>query len=158
MNKTNKFLQIAINEANFGIQKNHGGPFGAVIVKRGRIISQAHNEVLKNNDPINHAEILAISRAAKKLNRFNLSDCEIYSTSEPCPMCLSAIFWAKIKKVYYGCGREDVVKIGFKNDKDIYDLFITGKNKRKITEKQINHAECLKVFQNWQNKKNKKLY
>ncbi len=157
MNKTNKFLQIAINEANFGIQKNHGGPFGAVIVKKGKIIAQAHSEVLKNNDPTNHAEILAISRAAKKLNRFNLSDCELYSTSEPCLMCLGAIFWAKIKKIYYGCGQQDAAKIGFK-DKDIYDFLKTGKGKIKIIEKQINRTECLKIFQNWQNKENKKLY
>ena len=92
-----------MEEALKGVRENHGGPFGAVIVKNGEIISKAHNEVIKNNDPTDHAEMMAIREASKKLERFDLSDCELYTSCEPCPMCFAAIHWAKIKKVYYGC-------------------------------------------------------
>ena len=101
MKDKNYFMRIALKEAEKGMEKGEGGPFGAVIVKDGEIISKAHNEVLKTNDPTAHAEMVAIRRASKKLGRFNLSDCDIYSTCEPCPMCFSAIHWAKIKKLYF---------------------------------------------------------
>ncbi|MEZ5334004.1 MAG: nucleoside deaminase [Methanolobus sp.] len=90
-------MQVAIDEAREGMKQNHGGPFGAIIVKNGKIISRAHNEVLKTNDPTAHAEVLAIRRASSILKKFDLSDCEIYTSSQPCPMCLAAIYWARIK-------------------------------------------------------------
>ncbi len=150
----NRFFKIALEEAKKGMEKGEGGPFGAVIVKKGEIIAKAHNEVLKTNDPTAHAEIVAIRKASKKLNRFDLSDCEIISTCEPCPMCLSAIYWAKIKKLYYICTRDDAEKIGF-YDKFIYDA-ISGKAKSDDLEKiKVEDEECLKLFKEWEKKDDK---
>ena len=110
-------MEIADSEARKGIEKKHGGPFGAVIVKDGKIISKAHNEVLKKNDSTCHAEMLAIKQASKKLKNWNLDGCELYTNCEPCPMCKAAINWAKIKIVYYGCTADDLKEIGF-NEKE----------------------------------------
>ena len=109
----NEFLALALEEARAGIENDDGGPFGAVVVRNGVVISKAHNEVLKRNDPTAHAEILAIREASAILGRYDLSTCEIYSTSEPCPMCFSAIFWARIKRLIFGTTRKDVAEIGF---------------------------------------------
>ena len=98
------------------LQKDYGGPFGACVVKDGKVISVGSNLVLKNNDPTAHAEIVAIRRACRKLKTYDLSGCELYATSYPCPMCLSAIIWANIKKVYYGTDLRDAEKIGFRDD------------------------------------------
>ena len=98
----NKFMKMAIKEAEKGITLNHGGPFGAVIVKDGKVVAKGHNQVLKNQDPTCHGEIMAIHKACKKLKTFDLTGCELYTTGEPCPMCLAAILWANIDKVYYG--------------------------------------------------------
>ncbi|HPY72708.1 MAG TPA: nucleoside deaminase, partial [Methanothrix sp.] len=117
----NEFLALALEEARVGIENDDGGPFGAVVVREGVVISKAHNEVLRRNDPTAHAEILAIRRASAILESFDLSTCEIYSTSEPCPMCFSAIFWARIRRLVYGTTREDVAEIGF-DDSLIYDI------------------------------------
>ena len=118
----NTYMQKANNLALEGMKNKEGGPFGAVIVdKNGNIISQGNNKVLKNNDPTAHAEIVAIRNACKKLNTFDLKDYILYSSCEPCPMCLSAIIWANIKEVYYGCTKEDAVEIGFRDDM-IYDF------------------------------------
>ena len=116
----NKYMKIALKEARKGIRKGHGGPFGAVIVKDGKIISKGHNRVVKNNDPTCHGEMDAIRRACKKLKTFDLSGCEIYTTHAPCPMCDCAIRWANIDKVYYGCTVEDTEAIGFR-DKQFYE-------------------------------------
>lgn len=99
----NKFMDFANQEAIRGFMQDAGGPFGAVIVREGKIVASAHNEVLKTNDPTAHAEVNAIRKAAAILNKFDLSDCELYTSCEPCPMCLAAIYWARITKVYYGC-------------------------------------------------------
>jgi guanine deaminase len=155
--KMNRFMKIAKEEAEKGIRLNEGGPFGAVIVKDGKIIARAHNKVIKTNDPTSHAEINAIREASKKLNRFNLSGCEIYSSCEPCPMCLSAIYWAKISKLYYGCTKEDAEKINF-NDKFIYNMINRKPNKRQIREIQINREDCLKSFKMWKDKEDKVQY
>lgn len=153
----NPFIKVAINEAEDGIKKNDGGPFGAVITRRGKIISKEHNRVIKNNDPTAHAEILAIREAAGELKSFDLSDCEIYSTCEPCPMCLGAIYWAKIKKIYFGCTRKDASTIGFMDD-FIYKA-IEGKNKNKIVKKiKINGKECRELFCGWKDKNDKTPY
>lgn len=154
---TNKFMQIAIEEAKKGVQKKDGGPFGAVIVKDGKVISKAHNMVIKTNDPTNHAEMVAIRKACKKLGRFDLSDCEIYSSSESCPMCFSAIHWAKIKKAYYGCTRKDAEKIGF-DDKFIYDVLSGKAKKKQVKIEWLNREEALVPFKMWKEKKDKVRY
>jgi guanine deaminase len=152
-----KFMTQAVKEAFAGMRKNEGGPFGVVIVHKGKIIARAHNEVIKTNDPTLHAEMVAIKRASQKLKRFDLSDCEIYSSCEPCPMCLAAIHWAKMKKLYYGCTQKDAAQIGF-DDKFIYDV-IKGKAKKKqVTAKQLDRKECLKPFQEWDKKEDKVQY
>jgi guanine deaminase len=152
--KTDDFLNFAIDEAKNGVESGDGGPFGAVIVKNGVIISSAHNEVIGSNDPTAHAEILAIRRASEKLGRFDLSDCEIYSTCEPCPMCFSAIHWAKIKKLYYGCTNKDAAKIGF-DDKFIYDVIKGDRIDSRLQSIQINREKCLILFKLWDNKTDK---
>ena len=132
---------MAINEAKKGIELQHGGPFGAVVVKDGKVISKGHNHVVINNDPTHHGEIDAIRKAGKKLKTFDLSGCTLYTTAEPCPMCLGAILWANISKVYYGCNVQDTEIIGFR-DKRFYE-----ENWKKLTSlKEIDREECLKLF------------
>lgn len=149
-------MKIAIGEAIIGLKKKDGGPFGAVIVKNNKIIAKSHNQVLKTKDPTSHAEINVIRLASKKLKRFNLSDCELYTTCKPCPMCLSAIYWARINKVYFGAMPIDAEKIGF-IDKELYDFFKERKN-NKINLKKINRKECLEVMEKFNLDPNKKLY
>ena len=146
----NSFMFGAIQEAFCGVKHNHGGPFGAVVVKSGKIIAKAHNQVLKNNDPTAHAEINAIKKASKKLGTFDLSGCEIYTTCMPCPMCLGAIKWANIKTVYYGASSKDADKIGFR-DLELYE-------KEALELKSIDREECLKPFEAWSAKEDKILY
>lgn len=152
----NKFMKIAVKEAFKSIRQNHGGPFGAVIVKDGKVIAKSHNKVIKTNDPTAHAEILAIRKASKKLKKFNLSDCEIYSSCEPCPMCLAAIYWARIKKLYYGCTKEDAAKIGF-DDKHFHDL-VKASETDELEKVQLDREDCLKVFEEWALKEDKIIY
>jgi guanine deaminase len=151
------FMQEAVKEAAYGVKNNHGGPFGAVIVKDGVIIARAHNEVIKNNDPTDHAEMIVIRSASKKLGRFDLYDCELYTSCEPCPMCFSAIHWAGIPKVYYGCTREDAAVIGF-DDNYIYDV-IKGKvinEHLELIQKDRNLS--LGPFRDWEKKQDKVQY
>ncbi|MCF7845870.1 MAG: nucleoside deaminase [Candidatus Peribacteraceae bacterium] len=152
-----KFMQVAIAEAEKGLRKKAGGPFGAVIVLDGKLIASAHNEVIKNNDPTCHAEIQAIRAAAKKLKRFDLSDCEIYSSCEPCPMCLAAIHWAKIRKLYFGATRKDAEDVGF-DDKFIYDVICGTAKKKQVSVVQISRRECLVPLKKWLNLKSKTQY
>lgn len=146
----NIYMHQAVKEAFAGVQQSHGGPFGAVIVKDGKILSKAHNQVLKSNDPTAHAEINAIKKASKKLNTFDLSGCEIYTTCMPCPMCMGAIKWANIKTIYYGATSKDADAIGFR-DKEFYD-------KEFLELKSIDRAECLKPFEAWSAKEDKVIY
>jgi len=140
-----KFMQIALEEAKNGIASNDGGPFGAVIVKDGQIIATGHNCVLKNHDSTCHGEIDAIRKAEQKLQTHDLSDCELYTTGEPCPMCLAAILWANIKKVYYGCTLEDNEKIGFRDVK--FEKLMGSRNHLpKDFLEQRDHDLCLKLF------------
>ena len=157
MNNMNEFMRIALDEAFKGMNSGKGGPFGAVIVQNGAIIVASHNQVLSTNDPTMHAEIAAIRIASEKLGRFDLSDCEIYSTCQPCPMCLGAIFWAKIPKLYYGCTEQDAEKIGFA-DKFIYDFIRDGDCKGKLEIVKINREECLEAFKIWENKTDRTEY
>ena len=151
-----KLMKKAVAQAFSGMRKNHGGPFGAVVARNGEVISKAHNMVIKTHDPTAHAEIVALRRAAALLKKFDLSDCEIFSTCEPCPMCLAAIYWAKIRRVHYGCTRKDAEKIGFR-DRRLYDLI--KKRKSPAVEKiKLERGECLKPFQEWNRKKDRVMY
>jgi guanine deaminase len=152
-----KFMQIAVGEAIKGVEKEDGGPFGAVIVKGNKVVAKAHNMVLALNDPTAHAEILAIRKASAKLARFNLGDCEIYSTCEPCPMCLSAIYWARIRKTYLGCSKRDAEKIGF--DDNLFYSILRGEKKNLFLKiSKIGRKECLAVFKKWFTRQNKISY
>ncbi len=157
MSTPNDFIKIAVQEARDGMTQNHGGPFGAVITQNGEIIATAHNEVLKSNDPTAHAEILAIRRASEKLGRFDLSDCEIFINCEPCPMCFAAIHWAKIKNIYYTMTRDDASAIGF-DDKFIYDVIKGTPDHQQVTSTRVEEPEVAKLFNEWANKTDKKLY
>ena len=148
----NAFMQIAIEEAKDGILKGHGGPFGAVIVKDGEIIAKGHNHVVEYNDPTCHGEIDAIRKACKKLNTFDLSGCEIYTSGFPCPMCMCAILWANIEKVYYGCNTTDTEVIGFR-DKEFEDSI--PQRKEEMCE-ELDRDECLKLYEMY-NKINNKI-
>lgn len=143
-------MKKAIKEATFGVERGDGGPFGAVIVKDGKVIAKAHNRVLKLNDATAHAEIEAIRKASKKLLTYDLSECEIYTTCMPCPMCMGAIRWANIKSVYFGATSQDADDIGFR-DKEFYE-------KDFLELKNIQRAECLELFEMWQKKEDKRLY
>lgn len=152
----NKYMEIAKNAAENGMNLNEGGPFGAVITdKDGNIISTGNNQVLKNNDPTAHAEIMAIRNACKKLNTYDLSNYILYTSCEPCPMCLSAIIWSNIKEIYYACTREDAANIGFRDDL-IYE-YLKGNNKDFINLKQIDRDECISLFEKYQDE-NKTIY
>ena len=151
----NKYMRMAINEARKGIRAGHGGPFGAVIVKDGVVVGKGHNQVLKNNDPTCHGEMMAIHKACKKLGTYDLSGCELYTTGEPCPMCLSAIIWANIKNVYFGCTKDDAGNIGFRDD-IIYD-YLSGIDVNLLNMKQIDRNECIELFEEYK-KENKVIY
>ncbi|WP_342305314.1 nucleoside deaminase [Methanolobus sp. ZRKC5] len=150
-------MQMAIEEARHGMEHDHGGPFGAIIVKDGKVLSRTHNEVLRSNDPTAHAEILAIRQASTVLERFDLSDCEIYTSSQPCPMCLAAIYWARIKTVYYGSDKDDVALIGF--DDNLFYEYIRGESQDSgIKLINIEREEALKLLRQWSEKDDKQTY
>jgi tRNA(Arg) A34 adenosine deaminase TadA len=155
MNK--KFMQLAIDTALDNIKSNNGGPFGAVIVKDGMLIAKSPNTVTSSNDPTAHAEINAIRLACKELNTFDLSGCEIYSSCEPCPMCLSAIYWARIYKVYYAADRFDAKKAGF-DDSFIYNEISISEKERSIYMENAMHKEGQLPFELWQETENKTKY
>lgn len=145
----NLYMKRAKENAEKGIRNKEGGPFGVVITdKDGNIIANGNNKVICSKDPTAHAEVVAIREACKKLNTYDLSNCILYTSCEPCPMCLSAIIWANIKEVYYACTKEDAGNIGFRDD-IIYE-FIKGKNKNLLKLKQIDREECIKVFEEYE--------
>ena len=144
----NEFMKIAKECAEHGVGCGEGGPFGAVITdKEGNIIAKGNNMVLKNNDPTAHAEVTVIREACKKLGIYDLSGYVLYTSCEPCPMCLSAIIWANIKEVYYACTREDAGRIGFRDDV-IYE-YLEGKNRELLNLKQIDREGCIELFENY---------
>lgn len=153
----NTYMKVAIQEAKKGIKGGHGGPFGAVIVKNGEIIGKGHNKVLSKLDPTLHGEIDAIKNACKSIKSFDLKGADIYTTGEPCPMCLGAILWANINKIFYGCSIEENEMIGFR-DKVFYDSLSLSTEKIKNKLIQIDHDECLKLFQEYANIKDKTNY
>lgn len=150
------FMLQAIEEARTGINSNHGGPFGCIIVKNGQIIGRGHNQVVLNKDATCHGEIQAIRDASKTLNSFDLTGCELYTTGEPCSMCLSACIWANISKVFYGAKLEDNELIGFRDVK--IDKMLGGRKNLPFTYKELNRKECLKLFEEYKNLKNKTNY
>ena len=145
-------IELSIQSVN-----NGGGPFSSIIVRGEKIIAEGSNKVTLSNDPTAHGEIVAIREACKKLNNFNLSGCELYSTCEPCPMCLSAIYWSRINKIYYANTREDAQKIDF-DDSSIYSELQKNINERKIPMTQIMRNEALKAFELWDKKTDKVKY
>jgi guanine deaminase len=148
------FMQKAVEEALQNVLSNHGGPFGAIVVKEGKIIGIGRNEVTASNDPTAHAEVQAIRDACKYLNDFQLTDCEIYTSCEPCPMCIGAIYWARPKAVYYACTKQDAAKIGF-DDQFIYEQLELPVEHRKIPMKQIFTDEGDLPFRTWEGSNNK---
>lgn len=158
----NEYMKMADKLAKQNIITNDGGPFGAVIVKDGKVVGSGNNHVIANNDPTAHAEIMAIRNACQTLNTFDLSGCELYTSCYPCPMCLSAIIWANIKTVYYGNTKEDAANIGFRDDM-IYKYLenLTTKNGDETILKIIalNREETIKTFEDFKNKtENKTMY
>ena len=157
MHNISKNFMLRAIELSMISLKEDGGPFGCVIVKNNEIISEGFNEVTNKNDPTAHAEIVAIRNACNKLNTFNLKDTQMFTSCEPCPMCLSAIYWSHIDKIYYGNNRKDAAKIGF-DDSYIYDELSIDLNKRKIPLEQINEKEAIKAFEEWEAKTDKTVY
>jgi len=153
----NQYMKLAIEAARKGMESNMGGPFGAVIVRNGEVIAVAHNEVIGTNDPTAHAEIVAIRRATAKLGRFDISDCEIYSTCEPCPMCLSAIHWAGIRKLYFGADRHDAAGGGF-DDEFIYHLMEGTADSPLLRPEIVDQKECADLFNEWNAKQDRVMY
>lgn len=154
----NKYMRMAVEEGFKNLESGAGGPFGAVIVRNGELVARARNKVLLTNDPTMHAEMIAIRQACAKLGRFDLSDCEIYSTCQPCPMCIGAIFWARIPKLYYGALDSDADAIGF-SDKFIYDAIRADfQGQDALSIETVDREDCLKLFKAWENKRDKAMY
>ena len=151
------FMRRAIALAEKGMSLNKGGPFGAVIVKGGKIIAEGYNTVTSSTDPTAHAEVIAIRKACEKLNSFQLEDCTIYTSCEPCPMCLGAIYWARPKKVFYACSKDDATQIGF-DDQFIYDEIDKKISKRNISFIKILGKEGKLIFDKWEEKEDKTIY
>ena len=157
MTREEKFMQEAIALSQNGIQQNEGGPFGCVIVKDDVIVGRGNNKVTSTNDPTAHAEVVAIRDACKNLGTFQLDGCEVYTSCEPCPMCLGAIYWARPKVIYFANNRQDAADIGF-DDSMIYDEMGAQICDRKIPIIMVGRHEALKVFNNWKNKTDKTSY
>ena len=152
-----KFMREAIRLSIQMMRRGQGGPFGAVVVRKGKIVGRGSNQVTSANDPTAHAEIVAIRAACKRLKTFQLDDCELYTSCEPCPMCLSAIYWARLGHVFYGNTRQDAARIDFDDDL-IYREVALPIGKRSLKMKQLLHDEALAAFAEWQRKADKILY
>ena len=152
-----QFMREAIRLSRQKMRQNHGGPFGAIVVRNGRIVGRGWNRVTSAADPTAHAEISAIRDACKKLRRFHLEDCALYTSCEPCPMCLGAVYWARLKAVFYANTRTDAAAINF-DDAAIYREMDMPMTRRKIPMKQLLRKEALRVFEEWKNKADKTPY
>lgn len=150
-------MREAIHEAELGLRENRGGPFGCVIVRRGEVIARGHNRVTSSHDPTAHAEINAIREASRKLQTFALTDCELYTSCEPCPMCLAAIYWARIPRVFFGNTRADAAAIGFDDD-FIYQQIGQPPDRRAIDMKPLLREEAARAFAAWAAKPDKVPY
>lgn len=155
--KIETYMKKAIALSRKNMESGDGGPFGAVVVKGGKIIGEGWNKVTSTNDPTAHAEVVAIRNACKKLDNFDLSGCEIYSSCEPCPMCLAAIYWARIGKVYFANTKKDAAAIEF-DDAFIYQEIPKHHTKRKIPMQQVLRQEALEIFKIWKEKEDKVKY
>lgn len=155
---SNEVMRMAIEKAKETMNKNFGGPFGAAVIdEKGEVIVVTSNSVLRDNDPTAHAEVNAIREACKKLETYDLNGYVLYATGYPCPMCMSAIIWANIKKVYFGCTPQDAEKIGFRDD-FIYRFINDGCKDKEILEiAELDRAECLELFEEY-SKKSKTIY
>ena len=157
----NEFMDVAIDLSDDNFDKKYGGPFGACVVKDGKIIGKGINQVIKNCDPTAHAEIMAIRNACKNIGTHDLSDCELYTSCYPCPMCLSAIIWSNIKKVYYGNTKEDAANIGFRDDfiySFIKKLGDDSSDSSTLRLESMNREETIKSFEEFMKKSDKKIY
>ena len=157
----NEYMRVAKELADENLKTNVGGPFGACVVKDNQIIGRGSNHVLANNDPTAHAEVMAIRDACQNIGSYDLSDCELYTSCYPCPMCLSAIIWSNIKKVYYGNTKEDAANIGFRDD-DIYHyinhLSTHTEDKSFLDLESMNREATIQTFQEFVNKQDKTIY
>lgn len=157
MTREEKYMMEAIALSKKAIENNEGGPFGCIVVKDDTIIGRGNNKVILDNDPTAHAEIVAIRDACKYLGTFQLSGCEIYTSCEPCPMCLGAIYWARPEKIYYANTREDAADVGF-DDSMIYKEINLDVNNRKIPSANLCRSDAFIIFENWINKEDKMVY
>jgi guanine deaminase len=148
------FMLRAVELSRNSVETGKGGPFGCVIVKDGKIVGEGSNQVTSTNDPTAHAEIVAIRNACKNLNSFQLENCEVYTSCEPCPMCLGAIYWARPDKIYFANTRNDAALIDF-DDSLIYDEISVALENRKIKMESLGRDEAIKVFELWKSKTNK---
>ncbi len=149
----NRAIELSLEKMKSG----EGGPFGAVVVKNGKIIAEGWNQVTSSNDPTAHAEVNAIRKACKTLNTYSLQGCEIYTSCEPCPMCLSAIYWARLDKIYFANTRQDAAKINF-DDEFLYNEIGKQISDRKIPMVQMGRDQAIKVFEAWQKKTDRVQY
>lgn len=147
-------MQLAIDLSMKGVEANEGGPFGCIIVKGEEIVGRGNNKVTSSNDPTAHAEVVAIRDACRNLHTFQLDDCEVYTSCEPCPMCMGAIYWARPKIVYYANNRTDAANIGF-DDSMIYEELSCDHSQRKIPIVSLGREAALQVFEAWKNKADK---
>ncbi|MCS6928858.1 MAG: nucleoside deaminase [Saprospiraceae bacterium] len=152
-----RFMRLAIEQARLGMTNNEGGPFGAVVVKNGQVIAAANNRVTSTNDPTAHAEIVAIREACRQLGSFQLNDCILYTSCEPCPMCLGAIYWARPAQVFFACTRRDAAAINFDDD-FIYREIVMPPHERRIPMFSLLREEALPLFTLWREKEDKTPY
>lgn len=152
-----KWMDRAIELAKTGMEAGSGGPFGCVVVKNGKVVAEGFNEVLSSNDPTSHAEMVAIRKACKKLNSFQLTGCDIYASCEPCPMCLGAIYWARPERVFFAATRKDAAQHGF-DDEFIYEELATAPETRDIPMRNTNNRKTLELFKEWAEKEDKTQY
>jgi len=157
MTQEKKFMQEAVRVGLEGMRNNLGGPFGCVIVKNNEIIGKGCNSVIATNDPTAHAEIVAIRDACNNLGAFQLTDCEVYTTCEPCPMCMGALYWARPGKIYYASSRRDAANVGF-DDNYIYEQIALPAEQRKISMQCLQCEESKELFEEWKRLNNKSLY
>jgi guanine deaminase len=150
-------MREAIRISSEKMRENQGGPFGAVIVRNGKIVGRGWNQVTSMNDPTAHAEVVAIRDACRRLKRFHLADCDLYTSCEPCPMCLAAAYWARLRRVFYGNTRRDAARINF-DDEAIYREVALPLKQRSMTMKPLLRREALRVFKDWRKKEDKVMY
>ena len=157
MSSAAEWMRAAVSLGREGMEKDGGGPFGAVVVHGGEIVGRGHNQVTSTLDPTAHAEVVAIRASCGSLGRFDLRGCELYTSCEPCPMCLAATYWARLDKIYYACTRHDAAEIGF-DDAFIYEQLPLAIAARALPMEQVAREESLALFQAWTEKPDKTPY